>query len=96
MGRFAVRHTADNRHFVGDLSGLREQLAKSDTGQRGFNAPQRASVFKRRIRLGVERLLVRHPTRQKNKYNSLSGSFFGFVMLLVSVCRSKPQKVGKC
>lgn len=53
MSRFAVSHRANNRHFVGDLSGVLKVLTEFDSLDRSVNGAKRPSVFGRSIGLWV-------------------------------------------
>ena len=92
--RLAVRHRADDRQLVGNLSGLGERLAEllpvDLRGDRG----DLTAVLDRRVRLRVERLLVGDAAWQEDMDDRVGPGLDGFVALLIAAS-AEPEVVAQ-
>ena len=62
-----VGKAADDGVVLGTLGQFRKVLTNLDSGNRGWYRLELAAIFRRRIRLEIEGVLMRRPTLKKNK-----------------------------
>ena len=79
--RFAVSHRAAKRDLVAHFGRLHEMLVEHDPIDVRRDRAHRSAVLDRRVRLGVERFLMRSAARQEDEDNRLGLSLLALVVL---------------
>jgi hypothetical protein len=82
VSRFAMRHRADDGDLVGDLRRLRQRFAKHFARRLGGDRPHVATIFQRRVRLRIERLLMGDAAGQVDMNHTLGLGLEELIVLL--------------
>ncbi|MDB4639300.1 hypothetical protein OAE77_00385 [bacterium] len=81
------------RQTINHLRRTGHHFAQHDPGNRGPVHPKGASIFKRRLRLGIPTFLRRDRARQNDLNDTLGRPFFGLEELLLSLNLLQAKKV---
>ena len=93
VGGLTMGHRAADGELVGHLSGVGEKLTHANTRHVRLDASQRPAVLDGRKRLGVERLLVGHATREEDADHRLRRPLVTGVVLDVAACLLHAEEI---